>query len=182
MTAAPASVVVVGPMGAGKTTVGRLVATALSIPFRDTDEQVEALARKSVSDVFVEDGEVAFRLLEREAVAAALKALDDEPAVLSLGGGAVLDPTTEERLTGLDPACAVVVFLEVGIADAARRVGLNSNRPLLIGNPRAQWIALMDKRRPVYERVATTRVATDGLAPDEVAERVLAAIGRGTET
>ena len=71
----------------------------------------------------------------------------------------------------------LVVFLDVGVADAARRVGLNSNRPLLIGNPRAQWIALMDQRRPVYERVAAVRVASDGLAPDEVAERVLEALG-----
>jgi shikimate kinase len=177
MSALRTSVVLVGPMGAGKTTVGRLVAGSLGIAFRDTDDQVEQLAGKSVSDVFVEDGETAFRVLEREAVASALSALDDEPAVLSLGGGAVLDPTTEQLLTSLDPDRVVVVFLEVGIADAARRVGLNSNRPLLIGNPRAQWIALMDKRRPVYERVSSTRVATDGLVPEEVADRVLAELG-----
>lgn len=179
MSGTPRSVVLVGPMGAGKTTVGRLVADALRIPFRDTDDQVETLAGKRVSDVFVEDGEAAFRLLERQAVRAALSALADEPAVLSLGGGAVLDPTTEEGLTALDPARALVVFLEVGIADAARRVGLNSNRPLLVVNPRAQWIALMDKRRPVYERVADARVATDGLPPDEVAGLVLAAAADG---
>jgi len=175
MSGSPASVVLVGPMGAGKTTVGRLVADALDLAFRDTDEQVEAAAGKSVSDVFVEDGEAAFRLLERDAVASALSALDDEASVLSLGGGAVLDPSSQDLLAALDPARALVVFLDVGVADAARRVGLNSSRPLLVGNPRAQWMALMDQRRPVYERVAAARVATDGLAPDEVAEQVLAA-------
>ena len=125
-------------------------------------------------------GEVAFRMLERDAVATALLALEDEPAVLSLGGGAVLDPTTEERLRGLDPTRVLVVFLEVGVADAARRVGLNSSRPLLIGNPRSQWIALMDQRRPVYQRVAALTVPTDGLTPDEVVGRVLAAVGDPT--
>jgi shikimate kinase len=170
-----ASVVLIGPMGAGKSTVGRLLADALGLPFRDTDEQVEATAGKSVSDVFVDDGEDAFRLLERAAVASAVSGLEDEPAVLSLGGGAVLDAGTQDLLAALDPARALVVFLDVGVADAARRVGLNANRPLLMGNPRAQWIALMDRRRPTYERLAAARVPTDGLAPEEVAAQVLAA-------
>ncbi len=91
---------------------------------------------------------------------------------------------TEELLAGLDPASALVVFLDVGIADAARRVGLNASRPLLMGNPRAQWIAIMSKRRPVYERLAAATVLTDGLSPEEVAELVLAArpgAGAGSE-
>ncbi len=169
------SVVLVGPMGAGKTTVGRLVAAARGLPFRDTDARVEQVAGKSVSDVFVDDGEAAFRELERDAVAAEIVALADGAAVLSLGGGAVLDDATQQLLAGLDPRSVLVVFLDVGIADAARRVGLNASRPLLMGNPRAQWIAIMGKRRPVYERLAAATVLTDGLSPEEVAELVLAA-------
>ena len=180
MTGGPqVSLVLIGPMGSGKSTVGRLVAQARGLPFRDTDEQVERAAGKSVAEVFVDDGEAAFRELERDAVAAAVAALDTEPAVLSLGGGAVLDAGNQDLLAALDPASVRVVFLDVGLADAARRVGLNASRPLLVGNPRAQWIALMDQRRPTYERLAGAQVLTDGLTPAEVADRVLAACGTG---
>ncbi len=173
MTGATRSVVLIGPMGSGKTTVGRLLSAALDLPLQDTDEAVEHVAGKRVSEVFVDDGEAAFRALERDAVAGAVARLAAEPAVLSLGGGAVLDASTQELLAGLDPAAVRVVFLDVGIADAARRVGLNASRPLLMGNPRAQWIALMDQRRPTYERLAHERVRTDGLSPDEVSALVL---------
>lgn len=175
MTATTRSLVLIGPMGSGKTTVGRIVAATLGLPLQDTDESVERVAGKRVSEIFVDDGEAAFRALERDAVAAAVARLQTEPAVLSLGGGAVLDPSTQELLAALDPASVRVLFLDVGIADAARRVGLNVSRPLLMGNPRAQWIALMDKRRPTYERLAHERVPTDDLTPDEVAELVLGA-------
>lgn len=158
-------VVLVGPPGAGKSTVGRLVAARLGVGFRDTDADVEAAAGTSVADVFVAQGEAGFRALERAAVAAALA---DHDGVLALGGGAVLDPGTRDALTG-----RTVVFLDVGVSDAARRVGLNRDRPLLLGNPRAQWVRLMAERRPVYEAVATARVDTDGRAPEEVADEVV---------
>jgi shikimate kinase len=161
-------VVVVGPMGSGKTTVGRILAQRLGVALRDTDVDVEDRAGKSVSDVFVDDGEPAFRDLERKAVAAAL---DEHPGVLALGGGAVMDPLTEQQLRG-----HTVVFLDVQVGDAARRIGLNRDRPLLLGNPRAQWLRIMEGRRPVYERVSTAVVPTDGRTPDEVAEAVLAAL------
>jgi shikimate kinase len=161
--------VLVGPPGSGKSTTGQVLAARRGVAFRDTDHDVEATAGKPISDIFVDDGEPAFRALEREAVVAALGAHD---GVLALGGGAVLDPVTQERLAAYAAAGGVVVFLDVSLAHAAPRVGLNRSRPLLLGNPRAQWQALMEARRPVYERVATVRVLTDGLTPAQVADRV----------
>ena len=166
-------VVLVGPMGSGKTTVGTALAARLGLGLRDTDADVEARAGKPVSDIFVDDGEPVFRDLEREAVATALREHD---GVLALGGGAVMDPLTEEALRG-----HTVVFLDVQVTDAARRIGLNRDRPLLLGNPRAQWLRIMERRRPVYERVATAVVATDGRTPDEVADAVLDVLGRKEE-
>jgi shikimate kinase len=157
-------VVLVGPPGSGKTTVARALAGRWGVASRDTDADVEATAGRSVSEIFVEEGEPRFRELERAAVAAAL---GSHPGVLALGGGAVLDPETEALLSG-----HVVVFLDVGIADAAKRVGFTKERPLLMMNPRAQWVALMADRRPTYERVATLRVDTSGRTPAEVAEEI----------
>lgn len=161
-------VVLVGPPGSGKTTVGEALAAQLGVAFRDTDADVEAAAGVSISEIFVEQGEPRFRELERAAVAAALAEHD---GVLALGGGAVMDPTTEEALRGHR-----VAFFDVGITDAARRIGFNRDRPLLIQNPRAQWIALMEKRRPVYERVATVVVKTDGRTPEEIAADIAAQV------
>jgi shikimate kinase len=157
-------VVLVGPMGAGKTTVGRILASRWGVAVRDTDADVEAVAGKSVQDVFVDDGEAAFRALEKAAVAAALSEHD---GVLSLGGGAVLDPDTRALLAGQP-----VVFLRVGLADASRRVGLGQGRPLLLGNVRSRIKALLDERTPVYESVAALVVDTDGRTPPEVADEI----------
>jgi shikimate kinase len=161
-------VVLVGPPGAGKSTVGRLLADALGLPFRDTDEDVEAVAGKSIADIFFDDGEESFRALERAAVAAALAEHD---GVLSLGGGAVLAEETRALL--LDQR---VLFLSVGLADAARRVGLSRDRPVLALNPRATLHALLEERLPLYREVATIEIVTDGRTPDDVVQEALSSV------
>ena len=160
--------VLVGPMGAGKTTVAGLLARAWGVEARDTDADVEAAEGRSISDIFVDDGEAHFRALERAAVAAALAEHD---GVLALGGGAVLDPDTRTLLAGHR-----VVFLRVGLSDAVKRVGLGSARPLLLGNVRGRVKALLDERTPVYESVATVVVDTDGRTPEDVAAEVAEAL------
>ncbi len=160
--------VLVGTMGAGKTTVGELVAASLGVGFADTDHLVEQRAGKPVQEIFVDDGEAAFRAMEREVVAAALA---DHDGVLSLGGGAVLDPATQALL-----APHQVVFLRVGLADAVKRVGLGVGRPLLLGNVRARIKQLLDERTPVYQGIARLTVDTDGRAPEDVAAEVVARV------
>jgi shikimate kinase len=161
--------VLIGPMGAGKTTVGRLLAERWGVAFRDTDDDIEQAAGHSVSDIFVESGEDHFRALERAAVSQAMAV---HSGVLALGGGAVLAEETRGALTGQP-----VVFLRVGLSDAAARVGLGASRPLLLGNVRGTMKALLDERAPVYESLAAATVDTDGLTPDEVADRVEAVFG-----
>lgn len=161
-------VVLVGPMGAGKTTVGTTLATRWGVAFRDTDADVEERAGKSVQDIFVDDGEPVFRAMEREAVTAAL---GEHDGVLALGGGAVLDERTRSML-----ADHRVAFLRVGLADAVKRVGLGAGRPLLLGNVRARVKALLEERTPIYESVATVSVDTDGRTPEEVADAIETAL------
>ena len=156
--------VLVGPMGAGKSTVAALLAESYGVTARDTDADVEAADGRSISDIFVESGEARFRELERDAVAAALAGHD---GVLALGGGAVLDPATRELLAGHR-----VVFLRVGLSEAVKRVGLGTSRPLLLGNVRSRIKALLDERTPVYESVAHISVDTDGRSPQDVADEI----------
>lgn len=159
-------VVLVGPMGAGKSTVASLLAQEWELPARDTDTDVEAREGREISEIFVDSGEAHFRALEAVAVADALATHD---GVLSLGGGAVLDEVTRDLLAG-----HTVVFLRVGLAEAVKRVGLGVGRPLLLGNVRSRIKALLDERTPVYESVATLVVDTDGRTPDEVAGEIVA--------
>jgi shikimate kinase len=157
-------------MGAGKSTVGRILAERWGAGFRDTDDDVEAADGRAISDIFVESGEEHFRALERTAVA---RALAEHDGVLAIGGGAVMAESTRAALTGHR-----VVYLQVGLADAAARVGLGTSRPLLLGNVRGTMKALLDERSPVYESVAVSAVDTDGRTPDEVADAVTEALGR----
>jgi shikimate kinase len=158
-------VVVIGPPGSGKTTVGRLLAERLGVPFRDTDHDVEATAGKPIGEIFVDDGEERFRALERAAVQ---DALANHDGVIALGGGAVLDPGTQADL-----AEHRVVYLEVGLSDAVKRVGLASARPLLVLNPRSQFRKLMEQRRPIYERLAVLKVVTDDREPADIADEIV---------
>jgi shikimate kinase len=161
-------VVLVGPMGVGKSTVGTLLAARLGAAYRDTDEDIVAAQGRAIADIFVDEGEEHFRALEKAAVAAAL---DGHEGVLALGGGAVLDAGTRELLAGRN-----VVYLSMDVEEAVKRTGLNVARPLLAVNPRKQWRELMEARRHLYTEVARVVVATDGRTPEEVVDAVLDAL------
>ena len=162
--------VLVGPPGAGKTTVGRALARRMGLAFTDVDAVIVERAGKPIADMFTEDGEDAFRALERAVVAEALASTD---GVLALGGGSVLAAVTRERLRGHR-----VVHLTVGLADGIRRTGMSGARPLLAGvNPRATFKALLDARAPLYREVATFEVDTSRRSAGQVVRAVLTAIG-----
>ena len=164
--------VVIGAPGAGKSTVGRRVAESLHVPFTDTDRLIEERAGMSVADIFVTEGEPAFREREEQAVADALAGV----GVVALGGGAVTSPLTRERLAG-----HTVVWLQVGLSDAARRVGMNTARPLLLGNVRQTMGRLLEERLPLYASVATITVETTGRPVREVVAEVVAALEEGED-
>lgn len=157
-------VVLVGPPGSGKSTVGRALSALLDLPFADTDDDIEAEAGMPIGEIFVEHGEPHFRKLERAAIRRSLAAHN---GVLALGGGAVTDVDTRAELSE-----HVVVFLDVSLAEAAHRVGFDTSRPLLLGNVRGQLKALMDARRPMYEQVAKHTVDVSGDTPDQLAARI----------
>jgi len=156
--------VLIGPPAAGKSAVGPLLAEHLGTRFRDTDADIAAAAGQPVSDIFIEQGEPAFRQLEREATARALREHD---GVLALGSGAVLDPDLQHRIEGLP-----VVYLAADFATVARRLGLDRPHIVIPGNPRGRLRAMLEERRPLYERLATITVKTDDLDPDELAQQI----------
>lgn len=163
-------VVLIGPPGSGKTTVGGLLAERLGVPLHDTDQAIEAAEGRSISDIFVMDGEAAFRQLERAEV---VRALQEETGVVALGGGAVIQESVAEALRAGEHQ---VVFLDVTIADASKRVGFDTSRPLLLVNPRASWTRLMEARRPTYESLARLHVPTGGRTPEEIVDEIAAAL------
>jgi shikimate kinase len=166
------AVVLVGPPGSGKSSVGRAIAKLTGLDLRDTDADIERTSGRTIPDIFANDGEDAFRALERPAVSAALT---EHAGVLALGGGAVLAPETRAMLAGQS-----VVFLALSMPTGVRRTGLAANRPLLVGvNPRATYKALLDARLPFYREVATLEIATDNRSVREVAELVCRKLGLG---
>ena len=159
------SVILMGPPGSGKSTVGKHLAKELGITLIDTDRIIEEREGRSIAEIFLADGEEGFRAIEKKVV---LESLNMEDSVVALGGGSVLDPDVQARLT----QCPEVIFLDVSISNAAPRVGFNKERPLLMGNPRQQWLQLMEKRRSIYESLATRTVSTDNRKAHEIAEEI----------
>jgi shikimate kinase len=162
--------VLIGPPGAGKSSIGRLLARAINSDFTDTDTLIEADQGKPISQIFVDDGEPFFRDVEERIC---LQSLSEVSGVLSLGGGAILSKKVANVLQ--ESECDVI-FLDVTLAVAAPRVGFNRDRPLLLGNPRQQWQKLMDDRRPIYESLATIHILTGDRAVNEVVKEILTVV------
>ncbi|MEE2034723.1 shikimate kinase [Rhodococcus chondri] len=162
--------VLIGPPGAGKSTIGRRVAHALDVPLLDTDAEIERTTGRSIPEIFAEDGEPEFRRIEEQVVADALAHHD---GVVSLGGGAILSERTRELLVG-----HTVVYLEISVAEGLRRTGHSNTRPLLAGgDPAQKYRDLMRRRRPLYRKAATIKVRTDGRSPGRVVQQVLNKLG-----
>ena len=160
-------VILLGAPGAGKSTVGALLAKNLKIAFVDTDKVIEEISGKSVAQIFIDDGEERFRALELEVLENQLSATD---TVLALGGGAPISPTAQALLKN---SKSIKIFLDVSLSVAAPRVGFNRDRPLLLGNPRAQWQSLLDKRRPIYEDVADHCIKVDALKANAIVSQIV---------
>jgi shikimate kinase len=155
-------ILLIGPPGAGKSTVGRALAADLGLKLIDTDQLIEKQTGKTISDIFVVDGEQHFRNLELQTLRDVLAL---ESVVISLGGGA---PISQDAQDAIKQSDSHTVFLDVSLATAAPRVGFNRDRPLLLGNPRAQWQALSDSRRPIYELLADDAIKVDDMSVDQV--------------
>ena len=159
-------IILIGPPGAGKSSIGKNLAKKLEQPFCDTDQLIEEQTGKSIAEIFIDSGEAQFREIEKAVV---LQVLQDRTGVIALGGGSVLDDDVQAKLQRMSG----VVFLDVSISNAAPRVGFNRDRPLLVGNPRQQWIALMEKRRPIYEKLAKITISTDNKKVNEVVSELM---------
>jgi len=159
-------IILIGPPGAGKSSIGKNLAKKLEQPFCDTDQLIEEQTGKSIAEIFIDSGEAQFREIEKAVV---LQVLQDRTGVIALGGGSVLDDDVQAKLQRMSD----VVYLDVSISNAAPRVGFNRDRPLLVGNPRQQWIALMEKRRPIYEKLAKITISTDNKKVNEVVSELM---------
>ncbi len=159
-------IVLIGPPGAGKTSIGKALSKELGLAFIDSDAEIERISGKTISEIFVDQGEAVFRKTEVEAVT---RILAEFEGVVALGGGAPINPEIQKVL--LNSECPVI-FIDVSISQAANRIGFNKDRPLLMINPRQQWLHLMSERRPIYEKLATITVSSDNSKPSEVAKTI----------
>ncbi len=159
-------VVLIGAPGSGKSTVGPALAKVLALDFIDTDQLIEEREGKAITDIFVVDGEPHFRAVELEALKDVLTMQD---VVISLGGGAPISDVAQQLINSSE---STVIFLDVSLSTAAPRVGFNRDRPLLLGNPRAQWQALSDKRRPIYEALADVSIKVDDMSVEAIVSEI----------
>ena len=163
------SIVLIGPPGSGKSTVGRFLSKRLDRKFLDTDELIEKKTQKKISEIFVDEGEEAFRKLEMIVLEEVLQMRN---CIISLGGGAPIKVEAQELIQSSD---VFVVFLDISLAAAAPRVGFNRDRPLLLGNPRAQWQSLNEARRPIYQKLASLSIKVDDMNVDQIAQEIFPA-------
>ena len=163
----PPRVILIGPMGSGKSTIGKSLANKLSLQFRDTDSVIEEQAKKTVSQIFIEDGEDAFRRIEKSVLRQEL--LSDN-TVLALGGGAPISVDAQSALRAIK---SHVIYLDISLANVAPRIGFNRDRPLLLNNPRGQWQSLMEARRPIYESIADTIVDVNKRSQNEIVSQIM---------
>jgi shikimate kinase len=164
-------VILIGPMGSGKTTIGSLLAEKLGLNFRDTDHLIEEQEEKTVSQIFLDQGEDAFRAIEKRVLR---EELLTDGTVLSLGGGA---PISIDAQSALRAISSHIIFLDISLSTVAPRIGFNRDRPLLLNNPRGQWQTLMEARRPIYEAVADTIINVDDKSEEEIVTIALTSLG-----
>ena len=164
-------VILIGPMGSGKTTIGSLLAEKLGLSFRDTDHLIEEQEEKTVSQIFLDQGEDAFRVIEKRVLR---EELLTDGTVLSLGGGA---PISIDAQSALRAIASHIIFLDISLSTVAPRIGFNRDRPLLLNNPRGQWQTLMEARRPIYEAIADTIINVDDKSEEEIVTIVLSSLG-----
>jgi shikimate kinase len=161
------SIVLIGPPGSGKSTVGRALSRRLKRSFFDTDSMIEEKSQKKIGEIFVDEGEDAFRNLEYIVLQEVLQLPN---CVVSLGGGAPIKEQSQELITSSN---VFVVFLDISLASAAPRVGFNRDRPLLLGNPRAQWQALNEIRRPIYQSLASMSIKVDDMSIEDIVSQIV---------
>lgn len=177
------TIIVIGAPGSGKSTVGSLVAQQLDVPFIDTDKLIEMETGTSISEIFMEYGEGHFRQIEKECIDRVLERVSLEPAVVSLGGGSILNAEAQQSLKDFSSAPGTtILWLQVDIGEAIKRVGMNQARPLLLGNVRSNMINLLNERLPIYEDLATMTVQTSGQSPEVISKFVCELVAAGDQS
>jgi len=166
----PPRLILIGPMGSGKTTIGQLLATNLNLTFRDTDQVIESETGKTVSEIFLDQGEDKFRALEK---AVLRKELLTDETILALGGGA---PISIDAQSALRAIASPVIYFDISLASVAPRIGFNRDRPLLLHNPRGQWETLMQERRPIYESIADIVIDVNAKTEQAIVAEILEAV------